>query len=58
VTATLSGRSVKPANPAGRSLNDIREPRPLSRQAQDLRDRAAAIARLRERPHYGIWETR
>jgi len=58
VTATLSERPVKPAHPDGRSLNDIREERPLSANAQQFRERAAAISRLRERPHYGIWEAK
>ena len=40
--------------PAGRSLNDIRETRALSQQAQDLRDRAAMIALLRNQARMGI----
>ena len=39
---------------AVRSLNDIREPRALSQQAQDLRDRAAMIALLRDQARLGI----
>lgn len=39
---------------AGRSLNDIREPRPLSFQAQQIVDRYEAVRRLRYSRFLGI----
>lgn len=53
--AERTGRTtqVRHGNQA-RSLNDIRDPRPLSVQAQALRDRAAAIGRLRQSQFLGI----
>lgn len=53
--AERTGRSTQVLDGStARSLNDIRDPRPLSAQAQDLRDRAAAIGRLRQSQFLGI----